>query len=329
MTTMKAVYIEKTGPSEEIKFGDLPRPQINENQVLVKVKTAAVNHIDNYVRAGQTAYSLQFPYILGHDFCGIVESAGKNVKQFKPGDRVWSCTMGSNGRQGCFAEYAAVEESLLYHLPEKADETTSASALQSGVTASIGLVRTARLMPNETIFINGGAGNIGSSVIQLARERGATIIATVGNDQKRDWCQQLGAMHTINYKTEDVGKALSRLAPKGIDIYWDTTREPNLELAVPLLAKRGRVILMAGHSARTTLPVGPLYRKDCSILGFSILNATIADLASAATMVNFCLQLDKLKTRIAQVMPLKEAPQALKKLETDTSLWGKIVLTID
>lgn len=328
MPTMKAAYIEKTGPAQKIKLGDLPRPQINDNQVLVKVKTAAVSHIDNYVRAGQMPYGLEFPYILGHDFCGVVESVGKNIKRFKPGQRVWSCSAGRQGRQGSFAEYVVADENTLYLLPENVDDIEAVSVLQAGTTASIGLVRTAKLMPNETIFVNGGSGNIGSSVIQLAKERGANIIATAGSQEKLDWCQKLGATHTINYKTDNIEKSLAAQAPSGVDIYWDTTREPNLELAIPALAKKGRVIIMAGHQAHPTIPIGTLYRKDCSVLGFSILNATPEDLASAAVMVNFCLQLGKLKTRIAQVMPLKDASKALQLLETDKSLWGKVILTV-
>lgn len=324
---MKAAYIEKTGPSENIKFGDLPVPQITDNQVLVKVKAVALNHIDTYIRAGQTQQTLTFPYILGHDFCGVVEAVGKNVTQFKPGQRVWSCNMGANGRQGCFSEYVAIDENLLYSLPNNVDDVEAVSALQGGATACIGLIRTGKLMPNETIFINGGAGNIGSAIIQLAKERGANIIATVGSPEKAEWCKKLGANRTINYKTEKVDAALASAAPNGIDIYWDTTREPNLEMAIPLLAKRGRVIMMAGHSAHPTVPVGPLYRKDCSLLGFSIFNASSDDLTSAAAMINLCLQLGKLKTKVAQVMPLSDTAKAHKMLETDKALWGKLVLT--
>lgn len=327
MPTMNAAYIEKTGPSEEIKFGQLPVPRINDDQVLVKVKTAAFSHIDNYVKNGQTSYELKFPYILGHDFCGIVDSVGKNVREFKPGQRVWSNTMGIHGRQGSFAQYAAVDEKNLNHLPENTNEVEAVSVLQSGTTACIGLMKIAKLMPNEVIFINGGSGNVGSCVIQLAKERGAKIIATAGDSEKMEWCLTLGANHAVNYKTENLEKSLKSIAPEGINIYWDTTREPNMEVAIPLLAKKGRVIMMAGYNAHPTLPVGQLYRKDCSILGFSINNASPDDLSSAAVMINFCLQQGKLKTRIAHVLPIQDINKAQKLFQSDKPLWGKVVLT--
>lgn len=325
---MKAAYFEKTGPAETIKIGELPIPQLGDNQVLVKVKAVTVTHFDTYIRAGKTSGDLHFPYILGSDFCGVVEEVGKNVRNIKKGQRVWGSCRGENGRQGSFAEYVAMDANKLYHLPDNVDDVQAVAALEGGTTACIGLIRTAKLMPDETIFVNGGSGNVGSAVIQLAKERGANIIATAGSDEKLEWCKSLGAKYTINYKKENVEAAIKTAAPKGIDVYWDTTREPNFEAAVPMLAKKGRIILMAGAEAKPTLPAGAFYRKDCSLLGFSVNNATPEELTSAAAMVNLCLQLGKLKTHVAEVMPLADAAKAHKMMETEKDLWGRIVLTM-
>src|SRR5881394_1993206 len=101
---MKAAYIEKTGPPENIRFGDLPVPNPAESECLVRVKAVAVNPIDTYIRSGAVAMQLPFPFIVGCDLAGVVEAVGANSRRFKPGDRVWGSNQGLFGRQGTFAE---------------------------------------------------------------------------------------------------------------------------------------------------------------------------------------------------------------------------------
>ena len=327
VNTMKAAYIKEVGAPEAIQFGDLPIPTIANNEVLVKVTVVAVDHVDTYIRSGQYPTAASFPLILGSDMCGVVENVGADVTRFKKGDRVWSNNQGMQGRQGTFAQYVSVEEDLLYPLPKKVDDKEAVAVLQSAATACLGLIRLAKLRPNETIFINGGAGSVGSAVIQLARERGATIIATASTPEKLEWCAKIGAKHTINYKIENVEKRVQEIAPHGVDVYWDTSRQPNLEMAVPLLAKNGRIVLMAGPNAHPTLPVGPFYSKDCAIFGFSLLNATPEELQAYSTIIQMCLEQDKLVGKIAQVLPISETARAHHLLETDKDLWGKLVLT--
>src|SRR3954451_8909728 len=107
---MKAAYVTQTGPPENIIVGDLPTPEPAGNQVLVRVKAAALNPIDTYVRSGAVKMDLPLPYIVGADLAGVVEKPGPNAKRFKSGERVWGTDQGLFGRQGTFAEYAAVEE---------------------------------------------------------------------------------------------------------------------------------------------------------------------------------------------------------------------------
>jgi len=110
---MKAAYITKPGPPENIIIGDLLTPEPTGDQVLVRVKAAAVNPIDTYVRSGKVKMDIPLPYIVGADLAGVVEKLGPNAKKFKLGDRVWGTDQGLMGRQGTFAEYAAVEERWL------------------------------------------------------------------------------------------------------------------------------------------------------------------------------------------------------------------------
>src|SRR6188768_1089899 len=155
---MKAVYINEPGPPENITIGDLPQPKPTASQALVRVHAAALNPIDTYIRSGMVKMELPRPFIVGCDLAGVVEAVGSQVKEFKPGDRVWGTTQGQFGRQGTFAEYAAVEEYWLYPTPATVSDEAAAAASLTGVTAHLGLVRDAKLQPGETLFVNGGTG---------------------------------------------------------------------------------------------------------------------------------------------------------------------------
>src|SRR4051812_11724405 len=201
---MKAAYIEKTGPAEVIKFGELLRPQISGSQVLVKTAAVAVNPIDTYIRGGAPYWQLPVPFIIGCDLAGTVEEVGPQVKRFKKGDRVWCSNQGLQGRQGTFAEYCAVDESWLYPTPAGvSDEAVAASALV-GITAHLGLFREANLKKGECIFVNGGTGGVGSMVVQMAKAAGAKVIATAGSAEKCAAAKKLGADAAVNYKTDDI-----------------------------------------------------------------------------------------------------------------------------
>src|SRR5215471_19130658 len=180
---MEAAYIEKLGPPETIVFGDLPKPVPGASQVLVKVVAVAVNPIDTYIRSGAYSTRVNFPFILGRDMVGIVESVGGEVQRFSPNDRVWCNNQGYDGRQGTFAEYLAIDQEFLFALPHGVDLQKALTVLHSATTASIGLVREARLRSGESVFINGGAGNVGSAVLQLAVNLGARVIVTAGTDE--------------------------------------------------------------------------------------------------------------------------------------------------
>lgn len=328
---MKAAYIEQTGPPENIQYGELPTPEPAGNQVLVKVAAVAVNPIDTYLRGGAVAMELPMPFVVGCDLAGVVERCGPNAKRFKPGDRVWGSNQGLLGRQGTFAEYAAVDEGWLYPTPDGvADEQAAAIALV-GITAHLGLVQRAALAGGESLFVHGGTGGVGSTVAQMAKAIGARVATTGGSAEKVALCRELGADLAVNYKTDDVDAALREFAPGGLDVWWETLREPNFERTVGLLAPGGRMIVMAGRDARPVFPVGPFYVKGCSLYGFAMFNATQDEQRRAADDINRWLAAGKVKPRIDRVLPLSEAAAAHRLQEENTlhqagTLAGKIVL---
>jgi NADPH:quinone reductase len=328
---MKAAYINQTGPPENIVIGDLPTPTPTAGQVLVRVTAAALNPVDTYIRGGTIPMNIPLPFVVGCDLAGVVEKVGPNAKRFKVGDRVWGSCQGLLGRQGTFAEYAAVDESWLYPTPADVGDDTAAACALVSLTAHLGLVRDAKLQSGEKLFVNGGTGGVGSMVVQMAKALGATVITTAGSDEKVKQCRDLGADVAINYKTEDVPARIKESAPAGINVWWETLREPNFEVTVPLLAPRGRMILMAGRDARPVFPVGPFYVKGCHLYGFAMFNATADELRAAADDINGWLAAGKIKPRIDRVMPLGETAAAHRLQEESTvgksgTLTGKIII---
>src|SRR5579872_4899959 len=213
---MFAAYITETGDPSVIQFGELPNPTLGVGDVLVKIGAVAVNPIDTYIRAGMIAMPLNFPYILGCDLAGTIESVGLKVRRFKVGDRVWGSNQGLFGRQGTFAEYACVDEKWLYPThPNETDAQAAAGALV-GITAYLGLFNFARLQTGEVVFVNGGSGGVGSAVIQQAKAAGARVITTVGSPEKAVYCQSLGADVVLNYHAPDLDDQIRHfVAPIG------------------------------------------------------------------------------------------------------------------
>lgn len=328
---MKAAYIEWTGSPDVITYGELPRPTPGARDVLVRVAAVSVNPIDTYVRGGMVAAQLAFPFVVGCDLAGTVEAVGAEVTKFKPGDRVWGSNQGLMGRQGTFAEYAAVEEKWLYPTPLNVSDKDAAAISLVGITAYLGTIRDARLQPGETLFVHGGSGGVGSMVIQIAKAVGARVITTAGSEEKANLCRQLGADEVILYKTQNVDEALRRAAPQGINVWFETLRQQDLEQAIGHLAFRGRLVLMAGRDSRPAFPVGPFYTKDGTVHGFAMFNAPADEQAVAAASLNRWMAEGKLRALIGRELPLAETAAAHRLQEENTiqqagTLAGKIVL---
>jgi NADPH:quinone reductase len=291
----------------------------------------AVNPVDTYIRAGAVAASLPKPFIVGCDLAGTVEAVGPEATEFRPGDRVWGSNQGLLGRQGTFAQYAAVDQQWLYRTPEGVADRDAAAIALVGITAHLGTFRDGQLRRGDTLFVHGGSGGVGSCVVQMARIVGARVITTAGSKEKVEACRQLGAEVAINYKTEDLSEAIGRFAPQGVQVWFETLREQNLVQAVGHLAMRGRLILMAGRDSRPEFPVGPFYVKDCTARGFAMFNAPADEQRRAAEDINRWLAEGKLRPRISHVMPLAATAEAHRLQESSTlgksgSLSGKIVL---
>jgi len=165
----------------------------------------------------------------------------------------------------------------------------------------------------------------------MAKVMGARVITTAGTPEKVKRCRALGADLAINYKSEDVEARIREFAPEGLNVWWETLREPNFDRMVSLLATRGRMIVMAGRDARPQFPVGPFYVKGCSLFGFAMFIFSPQEQRAAAEDINRWHAAGKLKPNIDRVLPLDEAVAAHELQEANTihqagTLSGKIVL---
>ncbi|MBD3675467.1 MAG: NADPH:quinone reductase [Planctomycetaceae bacterium] len=332
---MKAAYIEQTGEPNVIQYADLPDPTPGPGQVLVKVGAVSVNPIDTYIRSGAVKLELTFPYIIGCDLAGTVTAVGEGVTRFQAGDRVWGSNQSLMGRQGSFAELAAVDEQWLYPTPDSMTDEQAAAGALVGITAHLGLFLHGRLQSGEVVFVNGGTGGVGSAVTQFAKAAGAKVIATAGSEEKLAHCRELGADLAINYKSETLDADIKSFTEShgGVNVWYETQREPTVERTIGLMQKRGRVILMAGRDARPEFPLGQFYTNDLSLIGFAMFNASPDEQRACAEQMNDWFTAGKWSPQIGNTLSLEDAAQAHQlqqdnTLEKQGTLSGKIVLTV-
>lgn len=325
---MKAAYLTQTGSPEVIQYGDVENPIAGPGQIVIRNHAVSVNPIDTYVRSGVVSFDLPQPYFPGCDSAGVVKAVGEGVDSFSVGDRVWCTNQGLLGRQGTFAEQIAVDAQWCHRLPQEvAFETAAANALV-GVTAHLGLFRCANIEAGETILVIGGTGGVGAMVVQMAKATGLTVITTARDEARCEKAKDLGADHVINYSQQSIADVTRELAPKGVNILWETRRMPNFDEAVDLLAPRGRMVLMAGRDSRPEFPVGPFYVKECSLHGFVMFKATSLEIRRCADEMNLMMATGKLRAQIAKQMTLDQAAES-HRLQESENVGGKIVLTVD
>jgi NADPH2:quinone reductase len=329
---MKAAYLDAVGAPDVLRYGDMPDPLPKPGEVRIRVASAALNPIDTYIRAGVVNMPLPKPFVTGSDVAGTIEATGTGVKRFKVGDRVWGSNQGLLGRQGTCAEYVCASEEFFYSTPAGVTDDEAAAVALVGITAHLGLFQRAKLQAGETVFVNGGTGGVGSMVVQMAKAVGAKAITTVGSAEKAKLCQSWGVDCVLNYKTDDVPARIKEFTQgQGVNVWYETQREPDLLKMVELTARRGRMIVMAGRQAQPIFPVGPFYVKDLALHGFAMFNATPDEQRVCADDINRWLAAKKLHVAIGKTFPFAEAGAAHRFLEENTlqkagTLTGKIVL---
>ncbi len=323
--TRLAAYVDRRGPADSIKVGPLPVPELGPDDVLVAVTAVSVNPVDTYVRGGRYDTPIPLPYIIGRDLVGAVAEIGSAVRDLAPGDTVWCNSLGHAGRQGASTDLAVVARDRLYRLPDGVDPELAVAVAHPAVTAYLGWFLRARIRPGRTVFVGGGAGNVGIAAIQMARVAGARVVASA-RDAHAKRCLAAGADAVVDYRATDLTARIAAAAPGGVDVYWDTSGTNDTEVAAGVLKPGGRMLVTAAR-APITVNLAPLYTRDIAVDGFVISRASAAEFADAAELINSMLTAGTLTTRITQRLPLAEAARAHRLMEAGGTD-GRLLLTV-
>lgn len=299
-------------------------PVVGASEVLVKVQAVAINPVDNYIRTGRFVTPVPLPFIVGRDLVGTVVEAGSSAFGFAAGDRVWCNSLGHDGRQGAAAEYVAVPADRLYRLPDGADAEQAAALAQPAATAYLGCCVHGRIRAGETVFIGGGAGNVGLAAIRMAALAGAQVLATARPDDHQR-CRDAGARVVVDYRAPALVDRILEVPADGVDVYWETSGEHDFDRVDRVAAAGCRVLITAAVDRRPSLPLAPFYMRDISLIGFVISRATVDQLRAAAELINTELAAGTLSARIADRLPLEQTAEAYRRL-ADGEVRGRLLL---
>lgn len=322
---MRAAYIERLGPADNIHFGELTPAVPGPTDVLIDVLATTVNPVDTFVRSGIFRTPLDFPFVIGRDVVGTVVTAGPGAAGLRPGDPVWCNSLGHAGRQGAAAERVVAPADRVYRLPEGIDPLALVAVAHPAATAYLGLFTHGRLRAGETVLVAGAGGNVGSALVTLAVDAGARVIAIAGGPDE-EYCRGLGAAEFFDYRDPEWPDQVRRRYPDGVDVHLDTSGGNDLATAVDLLAFRGRIVLLAGARSRPVLPAGDLYMKDGAVIGFVISHASTGELAEAAATINRLVAAGTLRPRSIERLPLDQAARAHRLVEEGKTRGRRILL---
>lgn len=313
---MKASYYEEFGELNQIKTGDLEKPEPGEGEVLVRVKSAGVNPVDSAVAQGmlKDAIPAEFPVIPGWDVAGTVEENGFSAKRFSKGDEVYAYARRPTIQHGTFAEYISLPESYLAHRPRKISFEEAGGIPLVGLTAYQAIFEVGSLEKGQTLLILGASGGVGTLAIQLAKSVGAEVIG-VASAKNHDYMKEIGADEVIDYSAGHVGKSVKNVASGGVDLLFHCSRGTSLQecMESDILKESGRVVSITKSKPEPDWDVTYDY---VFVEPNAVQLAHIAELADNG----------KVKVPEIQTFSLNEAGEALQKVET-LHTRGKLVIT--
>lgn len=342
---MKAIQFNEHGGPEVLHYKEVPQPAIAANEVLVRVRAVALNHLDLWERRGLPSVKIPLPHIPGSDIAGEIAEVGSLVTRVKVGDRVVlapgvscgqcaACAAGDDNRcrtytligyliDGGCAEYVRVPEANAIPLPESLSFEEAASIPVVFITAWHMLITRARLLPGEDVLVLAAGSGVGIAAIQIAKLAGARVIATAGSDAKLAKARELGADETINHSTQDIAAEVRRItAKRGVDVVIEHVGVATFEKSVASLTTAGRLVTCGattGYDAHLDLRL--LFAKQLSLLG-----SFMGSRSEFFTVLKLVAD-KKLKPVIDRVMPFSECRQAHELLE-HREQFGKIVLKV-
>ncbi len=310
-STMKAVVVHEYGGPEVLKYEDAPRPEAKDNEILIRVIAAGVNPVDGMVRAGMFAKNSKstFPMVLGYDVAGIVEKAGAKIDKYKPGDAVYAYIGLKEG--GGYAEYAVATDKEVSPKPKSLTFVEAAAVPLAAETAWQALFDTAKLSAGQTVLIHGGSGGVGSFAIQIAKARGAKVVATAST-ANQGLLKELGADVAIDYtkqKFEDIAK--------DVDVVMDSIGKDTLARSYGIVKKGGFIVSLVARPDPAELEKHGIRGAPMSV------DPNSAELAEITKLIDE----KKIKVVVSQILPLADAAKAQEQAATGHTR-GKIVLKV-
>ncbi len=342
---MNAVVFHEHGGPGKLQYQDMPAPTLGQNEVLIRVKACALNHLDIWIRQGSPAYPMPLPHIPGSDIAGMVERIGSQVEGVAEGERVYvspgvgcgRCEQCFAGRDnmcraygligamchGGYAEYVKVPARNVFPIPGTLTFEQAAAFPLVSVTAWHMLFTLADLKVGEDVLIMGAGSGVGHMAIQMAKLAGARVLTTVGSDEKISKAKALGADEVINHTREPVSQRVRELTHRrGVDVVIEHIGPEVWTQCVDSLAKGGRLITCgATTGADVKLDLRYVYSRQLTIQGSYM--GSQGELLKAAQLIGQ----GKLRPLIDRTFPLAEAKAAQEHLLSRT-FFGKIVLTI-
>lgn len=343
---MKAVIFSEHGGPDVLHYTDVPEPSAGPNEVLVRVRACALNHLDLWIRQGLPGISVPLPHILGSDIAGDVASVGAEVKGLKTGEKVLlspgiscghcaQCAAGKESQcreytlfgymvDGGYAQYVKAPAVNAIPMPPNLSYEEAAAVPLVFLTAWHMLITRASLKPAEQVLVLGAGSGVGSAAIQIAKVAGARVIATAGNKEKLAKAKELGADETILHSTQDIAAEVKRLTNRrGVDVVFEHVGEATWAKSIRSLAVGGRLVTCGattGYEGKIDLRY--LFTRQLSILG-SYMGGK-AELLSVLALVAS----GAVKPVIDKIFPLEQAAEAHKRLESREQ-FGKVVLRVD
>ncbi len=326
---MKAYVIRSFGGPDVFEAADVPTPQPKAGEVLVRIAAASVNPVDYKIRASGPGISPDLPAVLGCDLAGTVEALGEGVHGFAVGDAVYGCAGGVKGVGGTYAEYIAADARLLAHKPVSLSFQEAAALPLVTITAWEGLDR-AQVKAGDSVLVLGGTGGVGHVAVQLAKVRGARVVATASSPAKADLARSLGADEVVNYRQETLGQAAQRLTGgKGFDIVFDTTGKDNFAACFEAVRDTGHVAVIV---SQYQVDLTPMHIKGLSLHAIFMLIPMLSGVGREAhgeimRRAAGLVAEGKLKPVIDSAYPLSQIADAHRRLEAGEAT-GKIVIEV-
>ena len=337
---MKAIVYEETGPSAVLKLRDRPLVDPGQDEVRVRLLVSGVNPTDWKSRSGGGSRKLDAPKVPNQDGAGVIDAVGAGVAGFGVGDRVWLWDVAWGGNEGTAQEYVTVPAGKVVPLPDGESFDAGASLGIPALTAHRALTSSeggpSRLSPGalagRTVLVTGGAGAVGHAAIQLARWAGATVITTVSGDHKAELARRAGAGTVINYRTDDVVRAVRDAAPDGVDTIVEVNAPANIEAGLEVLKPGGTISVYAANPGESlTVPIREGMTKNVRLQFILTYTVTDEQKQDAVAAVSGALEAGALRVGEDYGLPLTRFPLEETAAAHDASeqgIVGKVLIDV-